>query len=1117
MPRKKRGGCCSCLGGNDEAPEITYALDNGIALHPVEMAIPPMPPTEELNAKFNELVDELDLTAPYRQNMLNLPPEKKWQLYCSKKREQDDPTSTSWPDYYIDRLNAMAKLVFAHDEEEVTVRANLADSLKTALRTQPMRFVHRFIELDGLSCLLNFLQSMDYETSESRIHTSIIGCIKALMNNSHGRSHVLGHHSSINIIAQSLSCENIKTKIAVLEILGAVCLVEGGHKKVLEAMLHYQNYSAERTRFQSLIHDLDRSTGVYREEVNLKTAIMSFINAMLRYGAGEESLEFRVHLRYEFLMLGIQPIIDKLRTHENAILDRHIDFFELIRTEDEQELAKRFDVVHVDSRSAGSMFDLLKKKLNHTAAYPHFLSLLQHLLLLPLDRHGSPEYWELVDRILQQIVVQENGMDPDVAPLKNINVSKLVEILCNDPLALGRIVNENEIKQWKAQAQTMQQEREELTSQLEKKERECEAKIQEKEEMMSTLNKMKDKLASVQEELAQERAKAEKERGEKERLIGLVHGGSVPDDTKATVGPAPPPPPPPMGVPPPPPPGGIGPPPPPPPPGMGPPPPPGAPPPPPGAPPLPGAAVPRRKPAPKPSQALKSFNWVKLPEMKLVGTVWTELDDSQVHKVMDLAEFDKTFSAYQKPQQRGGLAEDPRRHGMKEEDVEDLTIKARVKELSVIEGRRAQNCTILLSKLKMTNEEIAKAVLSVDKADELPKDMVEQLLKFVPTKEETDLLEEHKHEIDQMARADSFLYEMSKIVHYEQRLKALFFKKKFQERVGEVKPRIEALLVASKEVVRSKRLKRVLEVVLAFGNYMNRGQRGNAMGFKLSSLNKIVDTKSSIDRNITLLHYMLEVIERKFPDVLKLENDISNCKEACKVSIPDLEQDMGVLRAGLKELEKEIGVQRRRVSRKDKLELEFHKNRVTDRGDKFVSVMGDFITVATFTFNELEDTYKEAKAKYDRAVKHFGEQQGQIQPDEFFRIFNSFLTSYGEAREDNENMRKKRLEEERRAKREQELREQKEKEKQRKLKEQGGKKGKGKDGNKDGRDTGEFDELIVALRSGDVFDKEVAKLKRNRRRPGGSQQNGNGKDDSKRDFSRERVSSKPAISKYTAM
>lgn len=114
----------------------------------------------------------------------------------------------------------------------------------------PLRFVTRFIDLDGLTCILNFLKSMDYETTESQIHTSLIGCIKALMNNSQGRAHVLSHSESINIIAQSLATENIKTKVAVLEIMGAVCLVPGGHKKILEAMLHYQRFACERTRFQ---------------------------------------------------------------------------------------------------------------------------------------------------------------------------------------------------------------------------------------------------------------------------------------------------------------------------------------------------------------------------------------------------------------------------------------------------------------------------------------------------------------------------------------------------------------------------------------------------------------------------------------------------------------------------------------------------------------------------------------------------------------------------------------------------------------------------------------------------------------------------------------------------
>ena len=45
------------------------------------------------------------------------------------------------------------------------------------------RFVSRFFELDGLSCILNFLSNMVPEVRESRIHTSVIGCVKALMNN----------------------------------------------------------------------------------------------------------------------------------------------------------------------------------------------------------------------------------------------------------------------------------------------------------------------------------------------------------------------------------------------------------------------------------------------------------------------------------------------------------------------------------------------------------------------------------------------------------------------------------------------------------------------------------------------------------------------------------------------------------------------------------------------------------------------------------------------------------------------------------------------------------------------------------------------------------------------
>uniref|UniRef100_A0A671N9Z5 Disheveled-associated activator of morphogenesis 1-like n=1 Tax=Sinocyclocheilus anshuiensis TaxID=1608454 RepID=A0A671N9Z5_9TELE len=966
-PRKRGGGGHGvsfffCCFQSSDHPEITYRLREDFALQAMEPALP-LPSYDELDAMFSELVDELDLTEKHREAMFALPAEKKWQIYCSKKKEQEETKSaTSWPEYYIDQLNSMAarKTLLALEKEEEEERNKTIESLKTALRTQPMRFVTRFIDLDGLTCILNFLKSMDYETTESQIHTSLIGCIKALMNNSQGRAHVLSHSESINIIAQSLATENVKTKVAVLEIMGAVCLVPGGHKKILEAMLHYQKFSCERTRFQTLLNDLDKSTGRYKDEVSLKTAIMSFINAVLSQGAGEASLEFRVHLRYEFLMLGIQPIIDKLRSHENSTLDRHLDYFEMLRNDDELTLSRRFESIHIDTKSATQVFELVRKKLAHTDAYPHYMSILHHCLLMPHKRSGNTvQYWLLLDRIVQQMVLQnDKGHDPDVTPLENFNVKNVVRML----------VNENEVKQWKEQAEKMRKDHHELQQKLEKKERECDAKTQEKEEMMQTLNKMKEKL--------------EREMGE-HKLVKLQVSemtARLHDLSTRQIASVP------------------------------------------GGPPIPGPLGGPLLPPPP-------------------GMDYRDIDDSKVFKILDLVDIEKTFSAYQRQQKE---AED------------DALSSKKVKELSVIDGRRAQNCNILLSRLKVSNEEIKRAILTMDEQEDLPKDMLEQMMKFVPEKCDVDLLEEHKHELDRMAKADRFLYEMSRINHYQQRLQSLYFKKKFAERISEIKPKVEALTKASKEVLHSRNLKQLLEVVLAFGNYMNKGQRGNAYGFKISSLNKIADTKSSIDKNITLLHYLITILEKKYSKVMLFSEELQNVPEAAKVNMTELEKEINHLRSGLKSVESE---------------LEFQKKRPQEYGDKFVSVVSQFITVASFSFSDVEDSLSEAKELFLKAVKHFGEDADKMQPDEFFGIFDQFLQSFAEARQENENMRRRKEEEERRARMEAQLKEQREKErKARKAKENGEDNG------------GEFDDLVSALRSGEVFDKDLSKMKRNRKR-----------------------------------
>ncbi|MEQ2163334.1 Dishevelled associated activator of morphogenesis 2 [Goodea atripinnis] len=89
-----------------------------------------------------------------------------------------------------------------------------------------------------------------------------------------------------------------------------------------------------------------------------------------------------------------------------------------------------------------------------------------------------------------------------------------------------------------------------------------------------------------------------------------------------------------------------------------------------------------------------------------------------------------------------------------------------------------------------------------------------------------------------------------------------------------------------------------------------------------------------------------------------------------------------------------------------------------------------------------------------------------MQPDEFFGIFDTFLQSFSEARQDLENMQRRKEEEERRARMEAM------RERERRVKKGGATEEVG----------GEFDDLVSALRSGEVFDKDLNKFKRNRKR-----------------------------------
>ena len=187
-----------------------------------------------------------------------------------------------------------------------------------------------------------------------------------------------------------------------------------------------------------------------------------------------------------------------------------------------------------------------------------------------------------------------------------------------------RLAQEEEVLASRTRAEELEKENGELQNNLARREQELDLKHQEKEDLEANLARTREKLET----------ETQCHNDTKLRLseVETRGPGSIPSFTTPI---AAPPPPPPMAPPPPAPPG--------------------APPPPPlsnGSPNVTDttnalrAAV--RKCVPQPSNPLKSFNWSKLPECKVQGTIWTDLDDSRLYKQLDLQEVDRLFSAYQK-------------------------------------------------------------------------------------------------------------------------------------------------------------------------------------------------------------------------------------------------------------------------------------------------------------------------------------------------------------------------------------------------------------------------------------------------------------------------------------
>ncbi|XP_056457219.1 protein diaphanous homolog 1 [Gadus chalcogrammus] len=343
----------------------------------------------------------------------------------------------------------------------------------------------------------------------------------------------------------------------------------------------------------------------------------------------------------------------------------------------------------------------------------------------------------------------------------------------------------------------------------------------------------------------------------------------------------------------------------------------------------------------------------------------------------------------------------------------------------------------------MPYEEIKMVILEVNEKV-LTESMVQNLIKQMPDQEQLNTLADMKDEYEDLAEAEQFAVVMSGVKRLKTRLEAILFRLQFEELLNNVKPDVVSVTAACEELSKSQTFAKLLEIILLVGNYMNAGSRnGKAYGFSMSYLCKLRDTKSA-DHKQTLLHFLADVCQEQYPEVMGFSDELVHVEKASRVSAEVLQKNIEQMGRQIKTLQKD---------------LEAFPPPQNER-DLFSEKMSSFVGTAKEQHEKLELMHNNMEEQYSELGRFYVFDPRKMSVEEFFGDLKTFKTMFEQAVKENQ----KRRETEEKIKRAKLAREKADKEKEEKAK-----KTQILDINSEGDETGIMDGLLEALQSGAAF------------------------------------------------
>lgn len=367
---------------------------------------------------------------------------------------------------------------------------------------------------------------------------------------------------------------------------------------------------------------------------------------------------------------------------------------------------------------------------------------------------------------------------------------------------------------------------------------------------------------------------------------------------------------------------------------------------------------------PSKSLNVRRFQW-EVVEKKLISlSFWSKYQCEE--KDFKLINYDKLLETF---------TESKKAKQIDVANTNKQTIKSQVIS-TILDSKRLLQISITLSKINLSISDIASIIESYDTKNQLDPEILTKLLLIYPKKEEQNLLLARASEISKCGNEEQFCYKLMTIPNSFSILSFLLFRSQLSQSYQDYLTKIIILTECSISIKESNAFKKILFILLRIGNYLNYGNnKGNAYGFKVSSLKLVDSIKSFQKKKNNLIDYLVDIIrDNKNYELLTFYGEFKNITESLEIDQSDID-------TFLKEIEKEL----------NKLTTEKSKE---NNNKGYHSFIEKNINFTIEKYKVLKDRHDKMKEEITKLAETFGESPNSFKFLDFCKNIQDFIKKF---------------------------------------------------------------------------------------------------------------------------